>query len=121
VTGLWYDDGFGSGSDDVLSILLGSRSDLDTTEIYRIGSSSFNICTTLTEGRAGRLHYRTASWLLIKLGCRKGQAGGMPFSPACPAFLYSPLARPSVFCAACQSADSSRYSFGNTVLQPPSN
>jgi len=43
----------------------------------------------------------------------------MPFSPARRiAFLYSPLARPSVFYAACQSADSSRFSFGNTVLQP---
>jgi len=49
VTGLWYDGGFGSGSDYVLSILFGS--DSDTTEIFRIGSSNFNIRTTLLQIR----------------------------------------------------------------------
>ena len=41
-------------------------------------------------GRAGRLHYRTGQWaahwggLQIKLGCRKGRAGGLPFSAVQP-------------------------------------
>jgi len=44
---------------------------------------------------------RGASGLHIKLGCGKGQSGGMPFSAARPALFRSPPARPSVvFCAA---------------------
>jgi len=43
----WWFRIFGSGSDYVLSILFGSGSDSDTTEIFRIGSSNFNIRTTL--------------------------------------------------------------------------
>ena len=71
---------------------------------------------------------REASGLHIKLGCGKGQSGGLLFSAACPALFRSPSHRLFVqpigppfwlvFCAARQPADSSRFSFGNMALQP---
>ena len=64
-------------------------------------------CTT---GQASGLHIKTGWRLHSKLGCVKRWAGGLPFSEAHPAlfrsppaFLCSPPARPSVFCAACQT------------------
>ena len=58
-----------------------------------------------TEGWASRLH--------IKLGCRKGWTGGLPFSAT---------RRPTLL-SSVQPTESSCFSFGNTALQPawPSN
>jgi len=68
---------------------------------------------------------RGAGGLHIKLGCRKGRSGGLPFSEPAPpffaarrtAFLCSPPARPSLL-SSVQPVDSSRFLFGNTALQP---
>ena len=63
-------------------------------------------CTT---GRSSGLHIK-AGW---------GLQSAPPFSAAHrTTFLCSPLARPSVFCATRQPAESSHFSFGNTALQP---
>ena len=65
-------------------------------------------CTLLR--RVGELH--------IKLDSGKGRARGLPFCAACSVLFCSPPAHPSIFCAACQPAESSRFSFGNTTFQP---
>jgi len=80
--------------------------------------------------QAGELH-RRAGWQAAlqdePVGCTvswvagKGRPEGCPFlQPAGPPFC---AARPFVFCGARQPAESSRFSFGNTVFQPaqPSN
>jgi len=71
----------------------------------------------LQDGPVGCTLRRTLG-LHIKLGCGKGRARALLFSAACPALFRSPSARPSVFCAACQPDENSRFSFGNTALQP---
>jgi len=62
----------------------------------------------------------TLSW-----AAKKGGSEGCPFFQTVPLFskarwpalLCSPLARPSVFCGACELAENSRFSFENTTLQ----
>jgi len=68
---------------------------------------------------------RGASGLHIKLGCGKGRSGGLPFSAPRPALFRSPPHRlfvqpagPLSVLSSVQSADSSRFSFGNMALQP---
>ena len=76
--------------------------------------------TALQDGPVG-CTLRRAGGLHSKLGCGKGRAGGLPFSAARPALFRSPRNRLFVKHAplsSVQPADSSRFSFGNTALQP---
>ena len=68
----------------------------------------------------------TLRWAAPKLGCWKGWAGGLPFSAARPfphtaGLPFCAARRPalaSVFCAVGEPAETSRFSFRNTALQP---
>jgi len=110
------------------------------SKIFRIWirSQKINIFSPLVGWRAaqkGRLHYRTGQWAAHKdgpAGCtltcaaEKGGPEDCPFLQAWPSFsatcrtalLCSLPARPYVFCAARQPAENSRFSIGNTALQP---
>jgi len=66
-------------------------------------------CTT---GQASGLH--------IKLGCRKRRAGGLPFTAGRPVRPFVPFCAPRrpALLSSVQPAENSRFSFGNTALQP---
>jgi len=61
---------------------------------------------------------RQAGVLHIKLGCKKGQDGGLPFSQSSACWIALLCSPPFCLESSMQPTDGSRFSFGNTTLCP---